>query len=347
MDVIMSHQQGFTQTVASMGTSLTEKQVGLLKKYTKNILLALDADAAGTEATLRAHDAITRAQEENITALVSPGGIIRYENALDTEIKVMVPPDGKDPDEVVRENIARWQQLVDGAQPLVDFILETVAARYDISQAAGKSKAAQELLPLIAEIKDLVRQAHYLQKLARLLGVEEKVLSQSLKRTGGPASHQVAASRTAGAGKDKVQKASLISRGEAAELHCLAMLVQNPELHNFSETISADYFENSQYREIFRVLQQSEDNAKLTESLDPALLPVLKSVESLPLLPATAGKRELEMDILIKRLKEMYIRRLWKAQESAEIGIEQLDIHNAEEMQKLFEQRHQKAKSGE
>ena len=321
MDVLMSHQHGFAQTVASMGTSLTEKQVGLLKKFTKNIILALDADAAGTEATLRAHNTITRAREENITPLVSSGGIIKYENTLDTEIKVLVPSNSKDPDEVIRESATEWQQLLDGARPLIDFILETVTARYDLGQASGKSKAAQELLPLIAEIKDLVRQAHYLQRLARLLGVEEAVLSQSLKRIGRSSNFAASPSKITRQGKE--EKGPFVSRGEATEFYYLAMLVQYPELRKLSETVSPDYFENSQYREIFRVLQQSEDDAKLAERLDPSLLATLKTLQDLPMLSVTSGKRELELVKIISRLKEMAIRRLWNAKESAAVGIEQ------------------------
>lgn len=333
MDVLMSHQQGFSQTVASMGTSLTEKQVGLLKKYTKNIILALDADSAGTEATLRAHDAITRAQEENITALVSPGGMIRYENTLDTEIKVLVPPNGKDPDEVIRESIVEWQRLIDGAQPLVDFILETVAARYDLGQASGKSKAAQELLPFIAEIKDPVRQAHYRQRLARLIRVEETDLSQGLKKLVKSPDYSTPATKMTR--PTKAEKDLFISQGEATEFYCLAMLVQNPELRNLIKTVSPDYFENSQYREIFRVLQQSEDNVKLADSLDTTLLPVLRTLQEWRLPPSKSSKQELLIDN-INHLKQIYIRRLWKIKEPTVVGMEQLDIEIAEEMRHTF-----------
>ena len=345
MDVLMSHQQGFVQTVASMGTSLTEKQVGLLKRFTKNIILALDADSAGTEATLRAHDAITRAQEENITALVSPRGVIRYENTLDTEIKVLVPPDGKDPDEVIQESPTKWKSLIDEARPLIDFILETVTGRFDLRQASGKSKAAQELLPLIAEIKDLVRQAHYLQRLARLLGVEETVLSQGLKRLVMSPGNPVPGFKTARPGTEK--KETIVLRGDTTEIHCLAMLIQFPELRRLSESVLPDYFENSQYREIFRVLQQSEDNAKLAEALDPTLSGVLSTLQSWPLLSITTGKREVELVKIIRRLKGMAIQRLWKAKESSTVGIEQLDNEPAREMQQIFWEQNQRAKPGE
>jgi len=82
IDVITAHQNGITNVVASMGTSVTEKQVGTLKRLTRNLVLALDADAAGEEAMLRG---------------------VRYENTLDTEVKVIILPEGKDPDDVIKE----------------------------------------------------------------------------------------------------------------------------------------------------------------------------------------------------------------------------------------------------
>jgi len=84
MDVMMAHQNGFQNVIASMGTSLTEKQVSTLKKLTKNMMLALDADAAGEEATLRA---------------------VGYENTLGAEVRVCILPTGKDPDDVRRCSI--------------------------------------------------------------------------------------------------------------------------------------------------------------------------------------------------------------------------------------------------
>jgi len=92
MDVITAHQNGFSNVVASMGTSLTEKQVSALKKLTRNMVLALDADAAGEEATLRA---------------------VSYENILNAEVRVIILPQGKDPDDVIKESAQSWNSLME------------------------------------------------------------------------------------------------------------------------------------------------------------------------------------------------------------------------------------------
>lgn len=341
MDALMAHQYGHTQVVASMGTSLTEKQVGLLKRYSKNIILALDADAAGTEATLRAHEAVDRAREEKVVPLITPGGIVRYEAVLDAEIRVLVPPDGLDPDEVIRRDSAGWQRLVDNAHPLVDFILDAVSSRYDLSQAQGKSQAAQDMLPFIAEIKDPIRQAHYLQRLASRLGIGEAVLAQNLTRMRDR-------DRDRDRGRDR-DRAVAISQESRAEQYCLALLIQCPELRDIGQGVCLDYFESSQCREIFRSWLETAEEGDLDGIVDPALLPLLKSLREWPLPPAPADKRELELSRAATRLKEMAIRRSWRAKEGAALAVDQLeeDIETAKEMQEIFRQRQHRAKHGE
>jgi len=146
MDAITAHQNGFNNVVASMGTSVTEKQVGVLKKLTKNIALALDADAAGEEAMLRS---------------------VGYENILDAEVKVIILPRGKDPDNVIKEDAKVWHQLLEEALPVIDYTFNMVTSELDLTTAKDKSLAVEKLLPIIAEIKDTVRQAHYLQNSSR------------------------------------------------------------------------------------------------------------------------------------------------------------------------------------
>ncbi len=161
MDVITAHQHGVTNTVASMGTAITETQANILKKLSHNLILALDADAAGEEAMLRT---------------------VSYENILDAEMRVIVLPEGKDPDDVIREDIGAWQGLVERAMPLVDFMFEKTSAGLDLSTARDKSLAVDRLLPVWRQINNPIRQAHYLQKLAGLVKVDMSVIRAALGR---------------------------------------------------------------------------------------------------------------------------------------------------------------------
>ena len=116
MDVITAHQNGFKNAIASMGTAVTEKQVSILKRLTRNMALALDADAAGEEAMLRT---------------------VGYENTLDAEIKVIILPEGKDPDDVIKEDAQNWQKLVAEAVPIVDYTFDRATAGLDLTSAKG------------------------------------------------------------------------------------------------------------------------------------------------------------------------------------------------------------------
>ncbi len=169
MDVLTAHQNGFNNVVASMGTAITDKQVNALKRLTRNLALALDADSAGEEAMLRCVD---------------------FENTLDgSEIKVIILPTGKDPDDVIKEDPPAWPRLVGAkAIPVIDYTFDMVTAKLDLTTARDKSLAADRLLPIIAQIKDIVRRAHYLQKLSRLVKVSERNLEAALKQgKAGPA----------------------------------------------------------------------------------------------------------------------------------------------------------------
>ena len=118
MDVITAHQNGLTNVVASMGTAITETQVNILKKLSHNLALALDADTAGQEAMLRTTS---------------------HENILNHEMRVVIMPEGQDPDDVIREDLNKWKELMAQSVPLMDFMFDKTVVGLDISTAGGKS----------------------------------------------------------------------------------------------------------------------------------------------------------------------------------------------------------------
>jgi DNA primase len=246
LDVITAHQNSFSNVIASMGTAVTEKQINILKKLTKNVILALDADEAGEEAMLRC---------------------VGYENILDAEMKVIELPKGKDPDDVIREEPTMWQHLIDQARPVVDYTFDMITAGLDMTQAKDKTIVTGKLLPIIAAIKEPIRQAHYLQKLARLVNVTERRLEAELARMKPSPSRRW--------GEEPKQKAasqvpsSMQSR--PVEEYCLALLLQYPELKRYQPQPSPEHFENSENREIFISWHQASDLPALKASLDPVL----------------------------------------------------------------------------
>ncbi|MBI4188684.1 MAG: DNA primase, partial [Chloroflexi bacterium] len=230
MDVVIPHQYGFNNVVAAMGTSITEKQMSALKRLTRNMVLALDADNAGEEAMLRCVD---------------------YENSLDAEVKVAILPEGKDPDEVIIEDTRTWQHLLDEALPVIDYTFDMVTAKLDLTTARDKSLAREQLLPIIAKIKDSTRQDHYLTKLAKSTGTTYRNLEATLGKIKTKPGTQAA-------GAEAMKRALQPLRSSPLEEYCLALLLRHPELKDRQELLP-EYFENSENREIFVACQQTDD----------------------------------------------------------------------------------------
>ena len=173
MDVLAAHQHGFTNVVACMGTSLTSDQLQQLHRFTNNFVLALDADTAGQQATIRglnqARQSLLRVQKPT----VMPTGQVRLTERLSANLAIVSMPEGLDPDDVIRQTSDQWQQLVASAQPLVDYYLNFIATQYDLQSAQGKGLAVAELAPLIAELDDEIERQHYIQQLSRQVQIDE------------------------------------------------------------------------------------------------------------------------------------------------------------------------------
>ncbi|MFC1911619.1 DNA primase [Chloroflexota bacterium] len=282
IDAMTAQQSGFSNVVASMGTSVTEEQVTSLKKLSRNITLALDADAAGKEAMLRG---------------------VSYENTLEAEVRVVTLPQDKDPDDVIKENAETWQNLLAEAMPIMDYTFNMFTAKLDLTAARDKSLAVEKLLPIIAEMKDGVRQAHYVQKLARMVQVGERVIEEKLSllkprpiRRSSPAPRQ----ETTTAATHPVMSSKL-------EEGCLALLLQHPELKSTPQELRPEYFANSENREIFLAWQQASDIATIKELLDPSLHEYLD-----PLLKQSFPPNQLEQKYAeyTRRLRERYLKNL-------------------------------------
>ncbi len=173
MDVIAAHQFGFTNVVACMGTALTTEQLHQLQRYTSNFVLALDADAAGQQATIRGLNQARQSLERVSRPAVRPGGGLRMEERLGANLLVCSMPEGQDPDDVIRRDPALWESLIGKAKPLVEYYLGVVARQIDLSSAAGKGAMVSELAPLIAELDSEIERQHYIQELSRLVQIDE------------------------------------------------------------------------------------------------------------------------------------------------------------------------------
>lgn len=246
MDVLIGHQSGIQYMVASLGTSLTERQVSLLKKLTRNVVLALDPDEAGDEATSRGLDVARQVFSGKGVLVPTERGLI-LEPKVDADIRIMTLPRGKDPDELIRENVDDWHRRLAEAKPVVDYYFDVSLADLDLTSARGKSTAVERLGPVIREIGDLVQRWHYIQELAARIGVGEQVVATAIGRpdkrlTGRERKrYEVARSEPVGA-----------RRGLSLEEYCLILLLQHPELARHPARIEPADIRDSRGREILR-----------------------------------------------------------------------------------------------
>jgi DNA primase len=350
MDVITAHQNGFNNVIATMGTAVTEKQISTLKKLTKNVVLALDADAAGKAASQRGGIiAIQPAQEDLAPMLyIDPkikepllneaqvrsyrriGTLVIDQSALNIDVKVIELPKGKDPDSLIKEDNQAWQNLLGEASPIVDYTFDMITAELDMTQAKDKTIATGKLLPIIATIKEPIRQAHYLQKLARLVNVTERRLEAELARM-----KPVPSRRQREAPKQETTSQisrSILSRPR--EEYCLALLLQHPELKDLSQQPLPEYFQNSENRTIFTAWQESGAPALLRERLDPAIWEHFESLEERSL-PSNQIEKKYANCVLL--LREEFLRSL-EVKRGAALALEAELGGPAAELAKLKEQ---------
>jgi DNA primase len=181
-DVIRAHTAGYQNVVASLGTSLTEHHIAVLKRYAPTIVLALDADAAGTRASIRGLDVAREAAGGEVVPVPTAQGWIRYEHRLEVEMRVATLPAGADPDDFLRATPDAWPALIAGAKPIVGFLIDALTEDLDVNSPGGKTEAARRLLPVIGAVPDTVSRAAWISELADKIRVDARALVAQLAR---------------------------------------------------------------------------------------------------------------------------------------------------------------------
>jgi DNA primase len=198
VDAVIAHQYGTKQTVACIGSAITEKHIQQLKKLTKQVTLALDPDAAGVAATEHGIQEALKAFDHTVVPVPvvannrwaaskgyqrhEPRAMIRLEEQVDAEINVLQLPAGEDPDEVIQRDHSAWVYAVAHPLPLMDYYFVARTAGLNLREPAGKAEAAKRLLPVIGTISDRVKRDAYLRKLATMISIEERSLYDELQR---------------------------------------------------------------------------------------------------------------------------------------------------------------------
>jgi len=290
LDVLSSWQAGVKKVVAIKGSALSREQIVLLMRYTHNVVLALDADSAGVEATKR--------------------GIAMLDE-MGMNVRVAPLVGGKDPDAIVQKDKDKWKKLVSKAVSVYDFYLASAVERFDVKSGEGKRLVTRELAPIWEKITNQVEQAHYIGKLAKALGVSEAVVSAEVERVG------------RGAGVESEKKEETYKREnnkmEVLEEYILQLVMsgKKAELEKLKE-LPGEWFESVAVRKVLEVIgERGEDlyddegleMKKLIEALPAELVDLVQRIwltnESLP----TGDELKKEFEKAIADLERRYLRR--------------------------------------
>ncbi|MDO8451729.1 MAG: DNA primase [bacterium] len=305
LDVITSFQAGVSNVVGIKGSALTEGHVQLLRRFTDRLTFALDSDIAGDAAARRGIEVAEKA-------------------GLD--MKVVVLPEGKDPDDLGRENPGRLKKAIHEAIPIYDYFLRSAVDRFDQKSAYGKKKISEELLPIYAKIDNAIVQAHYVKMLAQTLDTPEESVLDRLRTiaraTPRPRVTQV------------VPSSDSRTRQENLELYFLALLIQGKTVEMYEE-----FKENLSYSDlgspaVARILQYLDAYttsqrvfllrdfldtlpSELTRTLDDAFLEDVGDVLE------NEEKRMAEWTKTIRDLRRLVVKR--KIQEMSQT-IQEIDV---------------------
>ncbi len=269
LDVIGPYQAGFKNCVSPMGTALTEDQFRLIKRYSRRIILALDPDAAGQKATLRGLETARQSMDREGDVMFDARGLMQVEGRLKADIRVTTLPDGLDPDEIALESPEQWEELVKTAKPVVIHVMETLAQREDFDDPKAKEEIANQVLPLIEDVKGSVEREAYRQRLARLLKVDERAL---VRRASGYSPRP----RRSFQPKPEVPPATRPAKGTShrrLEEICFKAMLSDPTLIHYVDRAFREYelaclneedFSSTDHKEIFKLIKGSLDQDEET-----------------------------------------------------------------------------------
>ncbi|MDK2798650.1 MAG: primase [Clostridiales bacterium] len=162
MDVISLHQNGIINTVASLGTALTEEQAKIIKKYCQKAIIAYDADTAGQAATIRGMDILSK---------------------VGCKVNVLTLPEGKDPDEFIRiRGVERFQKTLKESKNLVEYKIELLKQKYDIDDIQQKVEFINEMAEIFAKIENSIECDAYVQKIAEETNINAQAIFAEMKK---------------------------------------------------------------------------------------------------------------------------------------------------------------------
>ncbi len=231
LDVISSHQAGVCQVVATAGTALTEQHLKALSRFTNDIRLSFDADSAGLNATERA---------------------IPIASKVGVALNVITIPRGKDPDELIRQDAAKWQEIIQQPQYALDWLIDRYQKLLDIQSAPGKRQFSDVILVVVSGIEDKVEQEHYLSVISDLLGVSREALITKLKG-------DIPKAKLKPISPNLQPLDKVVSKGIKTENQLLSLALMRPDIRQYLSPLKKQMLVEDQARTLLDYLNEHPD----------------------------------------------------------------------------------------
>jgi DNA primase len=245
LDVIASHQVGVRQVVATAGTALTEPHLKALSRFTGDIRLCFDSDRAGVDATERA---------------------IPIASKTKVSLSIIDLPSGKDPDELIQQDPALWQEAIAKPDYALDWLMERYKKLLDINSAQGKRQYSDVLLPVVRGLADDVERDHYMNAIARTIDVTLDALEQKLSKISVP---EVPPRRRVKITPQRPDKIAL--ENHKLQSNFLSLMLMRPTLREFLDLIESDMLYTEEGRHLLKFLETHPDfdgkNGKVVQNL--------------------------------------------------------------------------------
>ena len=247
MDVIALHQAGFQNAVATLGTALTPQQADLIRRYADEVVICYDSDEAGRKASDRA------------IVLLRNAGI---------KVRIVTVPNAKDPDEFMKahgdKGPAMFRVLLERSAGDIDYKLDLLKQKHNISQSQGKIDYLNEAIKIIAQSTNAIERDIYITRLSEALDVQKSAIEQQMQKTVKIKNYQQAKrefhniTEDISARHDKINpEKSKHLKATKAEEYIIAFMINNPDMGQYiNSRITTDDFATGFNREVYKVVSE-------------------------------------------------------------------------------------------
>ena len=325
MDVLTAHQYGYDNVVACMGTALTESQVRYISVLSKQCVLALDADIAGSEATFRSIENSWKAFER--VFVVKKNNVSLYKTTNKIDLRIAQFNSGKDPDEIIRTDKVSWEDHIDNSKPLLAYLIENAPRRWNILSNEGKQSATENIAPLILSLENDYDREHYYSLFANTLNEEINVVKSAVISANKKNNLNNMPSFNQKINYGTIEKND---NSYLLEEHTLSMVIKWPYLFSLAENVDGSWFSIWENRQVFDILLKYNGSQEMIienrTQLPGDVLSRIEDLGNIDLPNKTKSNREKAVKQCVLKLQERYLRGMKK--EEASLWSNNSDLNN-------------------